>query len=194
MADDKDLLAERGRSLEAEYFRRKDKELLERAKEQHAAAERRGRLAAALGLDADDPAAAALTALGFDGETAPLLDIVPAVQVAWSDGTLPPKERAEIERLLSRPELQRAAQAGSSMMAEWLTRQPPRELYRAATDALKARAARLEGEARSRLVARIIDDCNAVASASGGVFGLGSLSSAEADQIRQLAAALGLKS
>ena len=193
MADEKDLLGERGRSLEADYFRRRDQELLERAREQEAAAERRRQLAAALGID-DEAVIKGLVALGFDAATAPLLDIVPAIQVAWSDGTLPAQERAEIERILARPELQPAAKAAGRMVAEWLSRQPRAELFRLATEALRLRAARLDPDARTQLVSRIISDCKAVAAASGGVFGLGALSSAEADRIRELAAALGVKS
>jgi hypothetical protein len=194
MADDKDVLAERGRSLEDDYFRRRDRELLERAREQEAAAERRRQLATALGIDADDPIVEALGALGFEAATAPLLEIVPAIQVAWADGTLPSKERTEIERILARPELQQAAQEGARLVGQWLVQQPTGELYRLATDALRARVSRLDAQARGRLVQRIIADCNTVAAASGGVFGLGALSSAEANSIRELAAALGLKS
>ena len=80
------------------------------------------------------------------------------------------------------------------MVAEWLSRQPRAELFRLATEALRLRAARLDPDARTQLVSRIIGDCKAVAAASGGVFGLGALSSAEADRIRELAAALGVKS
>jgi hypothetical protein len=194
MPEDKDLLSERGRSLEEEYFRRKDKELLERAREQEAIVQRRRQLAAALGIDADDAVTGALDALGFEGGTAPLLEVVPAIQVAWADGTLPAKERAEIERVLARPELKAAAQAGAGLVAQWLSRQPSEELYRLAIDALRLRVSRLEAEARTQLVRKILADCNAVAAASGGVFGLGSLSSAEADRIRDLAAALGVTS
>jgi hypothetical protein len=193
MSDEKDLLGERGRSLEADYFRRKDKELLDRAREQKAASDRRRELVAALDIE-DDAVVTALGALGFDARTVPLLDIVPAIQVAWADGTLPAKERAEIERLLARPEMEASARAGSRMVAEWLAHEPHRELYRLATEALQLRAARLDSEARTRLVNRIVGDCNAVAAASGGVFGIGALSSVESDRIRELAAALGVKS
>jgi hypothetical protein len=193
MADDKDLIGERGRSLEADYFRRRDQELLERAREQEANAERRRQLAAALGID-DEAVIKGLVELGFDAATAPLLDVVPAIQVAWSDGTLPAQERAEIERILARPELQPAAKAAGRTLTEWLSRQPRAELFRLATEALRLRAARLDPDARTQLVSRIISDCKAVAAASGGVFGLGALSSAEADRIRELAAALGVKS
>jgi len=193
MADQKDVLGDRGRSLETDYFRRRDQELLERAREQEAAAERRRQLAAALGID-DQGVVTGLVTLGFDAATVPLVDIVPAVQVAWSDGTLPARERAEIERILARPELQPAAKAGGGMVAEWLSRQPRAELFRLATEALRLRVDRLECDARTQLVSRIIGDCKTVAAATGGVFGLGALSSAEADLIRELAAALGVKS
>ena len=193
MADEKDLLGERGRSLEGEYFRRRDQELLERAREQEANAERRRQLAAALGVD-DEAVIKGLVELGFAAAAAPLLDVAPAIQVARSDGTQPAPERAAIERILTRPEWQAAAKAAGRMVADWLSRQPRAELFRLATEALRLRAARLDPDARTQLVSRIISDCKAVAAASGGVFGLGALSSAEADRIRELAAALGVKS
>lgn len=193
MADNKDVIGERGRSLEADYFRRRDQELLERAREKEAAAERGRQVAAALGID-DQAVVAGLVDLGFDAATAHLLDIVPAVQVAWSDGTLPAGERAAIDRILARPELQAAARAGGRLTADWLSRQPRPELFQLATEALRLRADRLDPEARKQLVSQIVADCNTVAAASGGVFGLGAHSSVEADRIRELAAALGVKS
>jgi hypothetical protein len=193
MANEKDLLGERGRSQEADYFRRRDQELLDRARELEAVTARRKQLAAAIGID-DDAIVGKLAELGFDAGTAPLLDIVPAIQVAWADGSLPARERAEIERILERPGMNEAARLGSRMVAEWLSRQPSGDLYRSATDALKLRLARLDADTRKRLVNSIIEDCNAVAAASGGVFGIGTHSSAESERIRELAAALGVKS
>jgi len=198
MSNEKDQLGERGRSLETEYFRRRDQELLDRAREAEAAAERRRHLAAALGLEGtegkeDDAVVATLVALGLDGGTAPLLDIVPAIQVAWADGSLPARERAEIERILARPEMKEAARQGGRVVADWLSRQPGADLYRVSTEALRLRLARMDGDARTRLVSSIIDDCNAVAAASGGVFGLGAHSSAESKIIRELAASFGVK-
>lgn len=193
MAGEKDLLGDRGRSSEDDYFRRKDRELLDRAREQEAVAACRRELALALGVD-DDATIGALASLGFDAATASLLEIVPAVQVGWADGTLPASERAEIERLLARPGMQTAAQAGRRLVNEWLARQPDGDLYRFATEALRLRASRLDADARTSLVNRIVEDCSAVAGASGGVFGLGARSSAEADRIRAIAAALGARS
>jgi hypothetical protein len=199
MSNEKDQLGERGRSLEGEYFRQRDQELLDRAREAEAAAERRRHLAAALGIEgiagkADDAVLATLVALGFEGGTAPLLDVVPAIQVAWADGSLPARERAEIERILGRPGMKEAARLGGRMVAEWLSRPPGGDLYRVSIEALRLRLTRLDGDARTRLVSGIIDDCNAVAAASGGVFGLGAHSSAESKIIRELAASFGVKS
>ena len=47
---------------------------------------------------------------------------------------------------------------------------------------------------RTSMVKKIIDDTNAVAGASGGVFGVGAHSSVESARIREIATALGLKS
>jgi hypothetical protein len=193
MANEKDLLGERGRSQEAEYFRRRDQELLDRARELEAVTARRKQLAAALGIE-DDAIVQKLAELGFDAGTAPLLDLVPAIQVAWADGSLPARERAEIERMLERPGMKEAARLGSRMVTEWLGRQPGGDLYRFATDALKLRLARLDPDTRKRLVNTIIEDCNTVAAASGGVFGIGAHSSAESERIRELGKALGVES
>lgn len=203
MANEKDSLHERGRSLEADYFRRRDQELLERAREQEAEAEHRRQLTAALGVaDADDPTVAPIVApivatlrqLGFEPGTVALLNVVPAIQVAWADGSLPDKERVEIERILARPEIKAAAGLGSGMVAEWLSRQPSADLYRLAIEVLQLQLARLDPEARTRMITTILGECNAVAGASGGVFGIGTHSSVESERIKELAAALGVSS
>src|SRR5688572_2583674 len=146
MSNEKDLLGERGRSLETEYFRRRDQELLERAREQEAEAERQRQLVAALGVDADNPIVAKLRQLGFDAGTVALLDVLPALQVAWVDGSLPDKERAEIERILGRPEIKEAARLGSHIVEGWLTRQPNPDLHPIAIEVLQLRLARLDPE------------------------------------------------
>lgn len=189
----KDPIGERGRSLEDEYFRRRDQEILEQAQDEQRAADRRQQLAAALGID-DEAVVTALIAFGVDAATAPLVELVPAVQVAWSDGGLSAAERAEIERLMSQRQLQSSGVAGSRLMAGWLAEQPSGDLYRAATTALRLRLAGLGVDERRHLATQIVGDCTAVAKASGGLLGMGALSRAESDSIRDLAAALGIES
>lgn len=196
----KDPIGERGRSLEDEYFRRRDREMLEQARDQReqaqdqqVAADRRRQLAAAIGID-DDAIVTALSAFGFDVETAPLVDIVPAVQVAWADGSLSTGERAELDRLLTQRELQSSAGLCSRLMAGWLAEEPSGDFYRVATAALRLRLTCLDAATRMRVATQIVCDCTAVARASGGLLGLGALSRAESDTISDLAAALGIES
>ena len=189
----KDSIGERGRSLEDEYFRRRDRQLLEQARDREAVADHRRQLAAALGID-DDTIVTALSALGFDAATGPLVDIVPAIQVAWADGHLSAGEREEIERLLTPREMQSSGRVGSLLVAGWLAEDPGGEFYRVTMAALRLRLARLDGDTRTRLASRIVDECTAVAKASGGLLGFGALSGAESERIRALLVALGVES
>src|SRR5688500_15225444 len=95
---DKDAFAERGRSLEEEYFRKKDRELIE--KMQHAARDEQARkdLGAKTGLQ-DPELLKELQSLGFTPETVSLLPLVPVVQVAWAEGGVTSAERAGIIKL-----------------------------------------------------------------------------------------------
>ena len=119
MVHTKDSIGERGRSLEDDYYRRRDRELLERARNQKATADHRRQFGAALGID-DDAIVTALGALGFDAATVPLVDIVPAIHVAWADGHLSAGEREQIERLLVRREMPSSGRLGSLLVAGWL--------------------------------------------------------------------------
>ena len=76
MIVDKDMLAERGRSLEEEYFRRKDKELIEKMRHAAAAADARAEMGKALGLT-DPEILQEIETLGFTPETIVLLPLVP---------------------------------------------------------------------------------------------------------------------
>ena len=128
MVDTKHPIGERGRSLEDEYFRRRDRELLEQARDQKAAADRRRQLAAALGID-DDAIVTALSAIGFDAATGPLVDIVPAIQVAGADGPPSTGERDDIEGLLPPPKMAVERAVGSLLVAGWLAEESSGEFY-----------------------------------------------------------------
>ena len=68
-------LADRGRALEEDYFRKKDRELIEKMRAADAAAKARKELGASTGLS--DPALLdELQQLGFTPETVPLLPLI----------------------------------------------------------------------------------------------------------------------
>src|ERR671935_25267 len=95
---DKDMLRERGRSLEDDYFRKKDRELIQKL--QKAAASQTDQQALAKSIGINDPALLAeLEDLGFMPETVPLLPLVPVLRVAWAEGGVSDAERNLLVRL-----------------------------------------------------------------------------------------------
>ena len=94
---DKDIIHERGRSLEDDYFRKKDKELVEKLQRAAEAERARADISKAAGV-ADPALADELLALGFTADTVSLLPIVPVVQMAWAEGGVSPAERDLIVR------------------------------------------------------------------------------------------------
>jgi hypothetical protein len=90
-----EILRDRGRSLEDEFFRREDKRLTERLNELRAAEATREALGKASGIT--KPAVLEkLMELGIRAETVAALSIVPLVEVAWADRALDAKERRVI--------------------------------------------------------------------------------------------------
>ena len=91
MPDDNPL-ADRGRSLEEEYFRARDRELIEKMRRAAVAEEARQQLRARSGLQ-DPELLEELESLGFTPDTVGLLPFVPLIQVAWADRDVNDAER-----------------------------------------------------------------------------------------------------
>jgi hypothetical protein len=84
MADD-DPGRKRGRTSEDEYFARRDRELIETERRKAADAAELRRLGEAFGLS-DEDLLAELRAEGFGPSHVALVHVLPALEVAWSDG------------------------------------------------------------------------------------------------------------
>lgn len=170
---------------EDEYFLLKDAELLARAREAHRVyssgslrpqfdAEHRA-LADAIGTE--DPAILEpLYQAGLRADTIGLLESLPALEVAWIDD-LDMEEREELRRQFV--EHHASDPRCMTLLAEWLFVQPPPELVVAGRRALAARLRKLAPDARDLAIDRIIGRCEAVGRASGGLMGLGAVSSRE---------------
>src|SRR5918995_1141236 len=92
MAQEPEILRDRGRSLEDEFFRREDARLKEKLRE---TAEREGAreaLARAAGIK-NPEIVERLIGLNIRPETVTALSLVPLVEVAWADGSLDDNER-----------------------------------------------------------------------------------------------------
>jgi hypothetical protein len=183
---DKDSLAERGRALEEDYFRKKDRELIERLRSVAADAKAREDLAAATRLN-DPGVLQELHDLGFTPETISLLPLIPALQAAWAEGGVTAAER----QLLMSLAHARGIAAGSpaeQQLAEWTTRRPDDALFAHANRLIRAM---LDAGGLGDLTADdIVGQAEQIAAASGGVLGFGRVSAEEKTLLAQLRQAL----
>ena len=91
-------LSDLGYSREAEYFRKRDQELIEKMRRAAAAEKTRQELSASTGLQ-DPEVIVELEALGFSPDTVCLLPLVPLLEVAWAEGGVSDAERLLVIQL-----------------------------------------------------------------------------------------------
>ena len=150
----------------AEQEAKRRREVREEMERRAAELVEKERLTRAAGLS-DVTLADRLRALGITTETAPLLDLLPLVMVAWADGSVSRSERAEVMKLVEA----RGYSSGSNpwlFMASLLDTKPSGALYDelrlVLRDFLKGDVAKGE---------QIVALSRRVAQASGAFFGLG---------------------
>jgi tellurite resistance protein len=179
---DKDIFAERGRSLEEDYFRKKDRELVEKMRQAAAAEQARTAMGQKVGIT--DPALLAeLESLGFTPETVTLLPLVPVVQVAWAEGGVSAAERALIVKL-ARSRGITDGSAADRTLTSWLASNPGEAVFAKATRLIRAM---LDSPDHGDLTADdVVKQAEAIAAASGGILGMNKISAEE----RQLLASL----
>jgi hypothetical protein len=173
---DPNPLAERGRSLEEDYFRKRDRELLERMRAAAAADEARKQLGSVTGLEGAD--VDELRALGFTPDTISLLPIVPLLQVAWAEGGVSAEERTLIVQLARSRGIEEGS-AADAQLTRWMSDAPPASVFAGATRLVNAMidvpGSTAGGLTRDELVAY----CERVAAASGGFLGMKKISAEE---------------
>ena len=187
MRDDNPL-AERGRSLEEDYFRKKDRELIEKMRTAAAAAQVRTDLARKTGLD-DPELLQELQNLGFTPDTIGLLPLMPVIQIAWAEGGITQPERDLILRLAR----SRGIEAGSAAdreLAEWLTHRPADAVFARAGRLIRAMLDSGAADAGDLNADDLVKYCEEIASASGGILGIGRVSAEERALLASIAADL----
>jgi hypothetical protein len=174
---DQNPLGDRGRALEEEYFRKKDRELLDKMRQASAAAAARRELSEKSGLQ-DPQMLEELQALGFTPETVVLLPLVPLVQMAWVEGGVSDAERKLILQLARTRGIEEGGAAARQLEA-WLSNRPDPKVISSAVRLIRATL----DSAASGVVPRVADDlvsyCEQIAAASGGMFGINRVSSEE---------------
>jgi hypothetical protein len=187
MADNPQILGDRGRALEDEFFRKEDQRLIGRLRELRDKSVSREALAKASGIK-NEAILDKLLELGIRPETVAALALVPLAEVAWADGSLDERER----RLV----LERAEKSGiapgstdHALLESWLERRPEPKLLSAWIHMVRGLREHMTAQQVDELRAGLIKRAQAIAGASGGFLGVGKVSGAEADMIQQLESA-----
>lgn len=179
---DRDAFAERGRSLEEEYFHRKERELIEKMRVRAAGEEQRRRLGQETGVG-DDDVLRDLQELGYTPETVMLLHLVPLIQTAWAEGGVTQKERD----LIVKAARSRGITAGSpadQQLDLWLAQRPSDELFEKTLRAIRTILQAQPDDARAASEKDLLALASAIATASGGIVGFHTVS----DEERQILA------
>ena len=138
-------------------------------------------------LETDNQALVArIRALGFNGDSARVFDLLPLIHVSWADGTVQRGERATIFAILEQRSI--PVESEASLLVESLLEERPPDAYMDATLALLKD---LVGTMADEGI-HVVDLCAKVADASGGLLGLGArVSPEERELIKKVADTLG---
>lgn len=176
------------RKREEDYFRRKDRELLEKMRAAASAEQSRRELGSATGIQ--DPALLQeLEELGFTPSTITLLPLMPVLQVAWAEGGVSGAERKMILDLAR----QRGIAAGSAAdarLTELLESRPSDDIFRKASRLIAAMLDHPVAVGPQVSAEELIHYCEQIAAASGGLFGIGKVSTEERAALEQIARGL----
>jgi len=173
-----------GRDLEEDYFRRQDRELIERMRREAEAAATKKALGERVGLS-DPQLLADLEAMGFTPDTVSLLPVMPVIQVAWAEGGVSASERelvVDFARKRGIPE----GSAADQQLQEWLTRRPSDDVFAKATRLIKAMLAAGSDATQDLSASDLVAYCERIAQASGGLFGIGAVSAEERAALQRI--------
>jgi hypothetical protein len=186
-----DSLAERGRAIEEEYFRRKDRELVEKMRQANAAEAARSELSRATGLQ--DPALVKeLQDLGFTPDTVVLLPVVPVLEMAWAENEITSAERHLIVKF-ARSRGVAEDSVADKQLTQWMTERPDGTVFKGAGRLIAAMLSSGSSQLGGALTTGdLVAYCEEIAAASGGLLGtrLGSMSAEEKALLARIASDL----
>ena len=178
-----DPLFGRKRAQEDEYFQKKDRELIEQIRQRAKVQQELRELGEQVGVT-DEGLIHELAELGFTPETVKLLPLIPVLEMAWAEGGVTDAERKMVVDVARG----RGIEAGSTadlQLADWLDRRPEDSVFRRAGSLIRAL---VESGGRFDITPDdIIKYGEAIADASGGLFGIRRISSEERATLSRIA-------
>jgi len=166
-----DLMKQRERAFEADYFRKQDEKLLAKLRERAGLQEIAKALAAKMRID-DVALMHRVSQLGLDRDTGAAILLAPLVQVAWAEGEVTQREREVVFEIAEARGVTRGTPAHKQLEA-WLKTRPSDEVFEIALEVLRVAEGVLTPAEREARIKEVVRACELVARASGG--GLGRL-------------------
>lgn len=181
-------LGDRRRASEDDYFRKRDRELIEKIRRATAAEQARRELGEKTGLQSPELLEELLN-LGFTPDTVSLLPLAPVVQVAWAEGGVTAPERDLIVRLARARGIEEGT-AADRQLQDWLTHRPAEAVFAKAGRLIAAMLTSGSAQTGNLTAEDLVRHCEAIAAASGGILGLGRVSGEERALLVSIAASL----
>lgn len=185
---DKSAFDKRERAMEDEFFHRVDEKLREELRQSMERDKSRESLAKATGLSDNDVLDALIDA-GFQVTTLAALSLVPAIFVAWADDKVDEPEREQLEKAATDHGIAKAGLAWQ-LLESWMEQKPPKSLWNTWQQYAEAVGKSLTPTAAGILADEIYKLSKVIAEASGGLLGIGKISSKERAVLDQIKAAL----
>jgi hypothetical protein len=171
------------RAQEEEYFQKKDRELIEKVRQQAKVQQQLRELGERVGVT-DPEVSRELAELGFTLDTVKLLPLIPVLEMAWAEGGVTPAERKMVVDVARARGVEEGS-AADRQLAEWLDRRPDESVFRRAGRLISALFA--SGGRFDITPDDLLKYCEAIADASGGIFGFGRVSSEERTTLERIA-------
>lgn len=174
---------------EEEYFHRRDTELIEQMRTLAALEQKRQRLSEVLRIT-DENILNAVETLKFDDTTVAVLELVPMLDVAWSDGVVSRAER-DLILAIAREDNVAPNSSADNFLTACMQECPSAESFVQTLKVLRNIFGCLPASERDTRRAKLLDRCARVASASGGCLGLiDPVSSIERARLNEIASTL----
>ncbi len=175
-------------NLEEHFFHDVDQHLLDKLREQASVEQSAGAIMQVMGIT-DHTLAEEIAKIDITVETLAAFRLAPLVAVAWADDRIEENERYVIIRAAEKSGM-KPEDAAMKLLESWTARRPSVELLDAWCDYTKSLCSSLSEEHRRVLKQEVMEQVNAVAHASGGFLGFGSVSPSEKEVLSRIENAL----
>ncbi|MDH3712820.1 MAG: hypothetical protein OET44_03105 [Gammaproteobacteria bacterium] len=188
MSTDQFVLREK--ALEEEFFAKESAKLKEALQSELRDEQASAALEKASGI-ADETVLHHMLAAGLSPQTGAAFALLPLILTAWADGKLDSEEKTAVLTAARDESGITEDSPAYEMLQHWLSKPPPRNLWRVWREYANALAQTLDADARQAFTDSVIGRAERVAAASGGILGLGKrISKPERKMLDELAAAL----